>query len=305
MSRQAAPERGNPSPEPGELNGNRSEFNGTGSNLHSQTHQSHPGERHAFGTPCLAVKDLGYAFAADKPIFSKLSFELQEGEFVSLLAPSGMGKTTLFRLIAGLLKPQAGEIHAPEGQIGYMPQRDCLMPWRTVLDNAAVGLEIGGMSKREARRRALELLPEFGLEGTGRRMPHELSGGMRQRVSFMRSLLAGGRLLLLDEPFSALDAMTRISMQEWLLQIWEKHRTTILFITHDVDEALLLSDRLLIASHAPVSRLHDVEVGRPRPRSYETLLTPPFIGLKQQVLELLRPGQRPLEAASMNKGGLE
>ncbi|ANS74244.1 nitrate ABC transporter ATP-binding protein [Paenibacillus yonginensis] len=257
------------------------------------------------GLPCLSVQELSYAFAKDKPLFCKLSFDLAEGEFVSLLAQSGMGKTTLFRLIAGLLKPQKGEIYAPKQQIGYMPQRDCLMPWRSVLDNAAVGLEVKGLSKREARRQAFELLPEFGLEGTERRMPHELSGGMRQRVSFMRSLLAGGRLLLLDEPFSALDAMTRISMQEWLLQIWEKHRPTILFITHDVDEALLLSDRLLIASHAPVSRLHGLKVGQPRPRSYETLLTPPFIDLKQRVLELLRPGMPSPEGASAHKEGWE
>ncbi|WP_138493771.1 ABC transporter ATP-binding protein [Paenibacillus pinistramenti] len=263
---------------------------------------------------CLSVRNLNFAFPGNKPLFHHLSFDLREGEFVSLLAPSGLGKTTLFRLIAGLLPPDGGEIRLAEqreeaagcggvpasasgkkGRAGYMPQRDCLMPWRSVLDNAAVGLEIGGMSSRDARSRVLALLPEFGLEGAADRMPHELSGGMRQRVSFLRSMLAGGRLLLLDEPFSALDAMTRIGMQQWLLQVWEKRRVTILFITHDVDEALLLSDRVLIASEAPVSRLAEVEVQEPRPRSYDRLMTPPFIELKRRVLGLLPGGIGPPE----------
>ena len=134
------------------------------------------------------------------------------------------------------------------------------MPWRTVLDNASLGLELLGITKREARRQVLEQLPVLGLEGTEHKYPHELSGGMRQRVSFLRSLLGGGELLLLDEPFSALDAMTRMSMQEWLLQVWERHRKTILFVTHDVDEALLLSDRVLIAVESPVSTLKEIAV---------------------------------------------
>lgn len=168
-----------------------------------------------------------------------------------------------------------------------MPQRDCLMPWRSVLDNAALGLELSGVSRQEARRQVRELLPSFGLEGTEEKMPHELSGGMRQRVSFLRSLLSGGDPLLLDEPFSALDAMTRAGMQEWLLQIWEQHRKTVLFITHDVDEALLLSDRVLVASSSPISSLLEFEVALPRPRDYSAVLEPSFIQLKRQVLEQL------------------
>lgn len=246
----------------------------------------------------LSVKGLTYAFSDGAALFHNLSFDIREGEFVSLLAPSGIGKTTLFRLLAGLLTPLDGTIRlgsneaygSRTGRIGYMPQRDSLMPWRSVLDNAALGLELAGTAKREARRQVLELLPAFGLEGTENKRPHELSGGMRQRVSFLRSLLGGGDLLLLDEPFSALDAMTRVSMQEWLLQVWEEHRKTILFITHDIDEALLLSDRVLVAKESPVSVLHELTISLPRPRTYETVLDSSFAGLKRQALELLGKG---------------
>lgn len=258
----------------------------------------------------LSVSGLTYAFKDELPLFAGLDFDIQAGQFVSFLAPSGMGKTTLFRLLAGLLSPQEGTIklgsggdaqadarNIRPGRIGYMPQRDSLMPWRSVLDNAALGLELAGTPKREARRQVLELLPAFGLEGTGAKRPHELSGGMRQRVSFLRSILGGGDLLLLDEPFSALDAMTRVSMQEWLLQVWEQHRKTILFITHDVDEALLLSDRVLIAAKTPVTALQELVIGLPRPRTYQHVLDESFISLKRQALELLGRGTGSLEGA--------
>ncbi|WP_241674588.1 ABC transporter ATP-binding protein [Paenibacillus luteus] len=251
----------------------------------------------------LSVEGLTYAFDEGAPLFKGLDFHIRKGEFVSFLAPSGMGKTTLFRLLAGLLSPQAGTVRlgsseeetlgtsfSRSGRMGYMPQRDSLMPWRSVLDNAALGLELAGVRKREARQRVLELLPAFGLAGTEGKRPHELSGGMRQRVSFLRSMLGGGNLLLLDEPFSALDAMTRISMQEWLLQVWEQHRKTILFITHDIDEALLLSDRVLIATESPVSSLKELVISLPRPRTYHTVLEDSFAELKRQTLELLGRG---------------
>ncbi|GAB6991945.1 ABC transporter ATP-binding protein [Paenibacillus pini] len=250
-------------------------------------------------TPALSVRGLTYSFPGERPLFDDLSFDIQEGEFVSLLAASGMGKTTLFRLLAGLIDSPKGEIVASGrqislteaaskgAQIGYMPQKDCLMPWRTVLDNAALGLELNGTSKRVARMRVMEQLPLVGLEGTEHKYPHELSGGMRQRVSFLRSLLGGADVLLLDEPFSALDAMTRINMQEWLLQVWEQHRKTIVFVTHDVDEALLLSDRVLVAAISPVTVLEEIIVPIPRPRKYETVMDAEFIGLKRQVLSLI------------------
>lgn len=243
----------------------------------------------------LSVHGLSFAYSEETPLFERLDFNIRQGEFVSILAASGIGKTTLFRLLAGLLAPQAGTIAigaegetaaaaSKLGKIGYMPQKDCLMPWRTVLENATLGLEIGGTMKREARRQVLDLLPGLGLEGTENKYPHELSGGMRQRVSFLRSLLGGGELFLLDEPFSALDAMTRMSMQEWLLRIWEEHRKTILFITHDVDEALFLSDRVLVAAKSPISTLTELTINLSRPRSYEVTMDEAFIGLKRQLL---------------------
>ncbi|WP_336785291.1 ABC transporter ATP-binding protein [Paenibacillus sp. MMO-177] len=252
------------------------------------------------GSAGLTVQGLTYRFEGEEPLFDGLNLEVPKGQFVSIVAASGMGKTTLFRLLAGLLQPESGTITAAgavPGQrsaIGYMPQRDCLMPWRTVQDNAAIGLELAGVSKREARRRVLEMLPELGLAGTETKYPHELSGGMRQRVSFLRSLLAGGELMLLDEPFSALDAMTRVSMQQWLLQVWEKHRKTILFITHDIDEALLLSDQVLVAASRPITQLEPLVVDLPRPRTYETTLDERFAYLKRRLLGQL--GRIPSDA---------
>lgn len=257
----------------------------------------------------LVVEGLVYGFTEDKLLFDGLDLAIPTGEFVALLAPSGIGKTTLFRLLTGQLQPIAGLIHigAEEAEktekaivrsmrIGYMPQRDSLMPWRTVLDNAVLGLELSGVSKHKARQQALEQLPQFGLAGTENSYPHELSGGMRQRVSFLRSMLGGSSMLLLDEPFSALDAMVRIQMQEWLLQVWEQHRKTILFITHDIDEAILLADRVLVAASSPVSMLHEIVIDLPRPRSYDIVLDREFIALKRRAMELLGRGSLPRES---------
>nr|WP_110045234.1 ABC transporter ATP-binding protein [Paenibacillus cellulosilyticus] len=246
----------------------------------------------------LSVRGLNFSFDGQLPLFHGLDFDIKQGEFVSILAASGIGKTTLFRLLSGLIAPQSGTIAIGEAahsaaeaaakrKIGYMPQKDSLMPWRTVLDNAALGLELAGTAKREARRQVMELLPSLGLEGTESKYPHELSGGMRQRVSFLRSLLGGGELFLLDEPFSALDAMTRVGMQEWLLQVWEQHRKTILFITHDVDEAILLSDRVLVAAESPIAKLSELKINLERPRSYEAALDHTFLELKRHLLEML------------------
>src|SRR5690606_6627192 len=180
-----------------------------------------------------------------------VSLTVMPGEFVTLIGPSGSGKSTLFNLLVGLLDPDTGEvcIEGDEcedriGRVAYMPQRDLLMPWRSVLDNVIVPLELHGMPRSEARQRARELLPMFGLEDFEDAYPSALSGGMRQRAALLRTMLTERDILLLDEPFGALDALTRRELEDWLLGIWEQFRQTVLFVTHDVEEALYLADRV-------------------------------------------------------------
>lgn len=229
------------------------------------------------------------------PLIQSLDMEIRDGEFISILGPSGSGKSTLFRLITGLERPDGGEIKlggkvfkSMLGRVGYMPQQDLLMPWRSVLDNALLPLEIKGLDKVRARREAMDLLQEFGLSGFEHHFPSDLSGGMRQRVSFLRTILSGADVLLLDEPFSALDAITRLSMQEWLLLQWEKRKKTILFITHDVNEALFLSDRILIVNGTPVHALEEIQVPLGRPRTIQDLNHPDLIQLKDDLIGQLR-----------------
>ncbi|GAA0372674.1 ABC transporter ATP-binding protein [Bacillus horti] len=228
-------------------------------------------------------------------LLDSLSLSIEKGEFVSIIGPSGSGKTTLFRLISGLEQPSQGQILMVGqwkkdrlGQVGYMPQQDLLLPWRTILENSCLPLELKGVSKEEAKRKVLDLLDEFGLAGTEHRYPTELSGGMRQRVSFLRSVLSGSPILLLDEPFSALDAITRLSMQEWLIQQWERWGKTILFITHDVDEALFLSDRILVCTQKPIKELQEVQVPLDRPRTLRDLNQGQVIALKELLIQQLR-----------------
>lgn len=237
---------------------------------------------------------------SEKLIIEDLSFSINKNEFITIIAPSGTGKSTLFRLILGLLKPQRGSIHIEkEGSkniIGYMPQRDSLMPWRTILDNTAVGLELNGYSKKEAKKMAATYFEGFGLKGTEKVYPHELSGGMRQRASFLRAIVNNPSMLLLDEPFSSLDALTRRKMQEWLLELFQKEKNTVFMITHDIDEALLLSDRILVCTQLPYKNLKSIEVNIKRPRTYETTLSSEFIELKKVILNIL-------DTLEENKGG--
>jgi ABC-type nitrate/sulfonate/bicarbonate transport system ATPase subunit len=224
-----------------------------------------------------------------------VSLELGAGEFVSLVGPSGCGKSTLLRILAGLIDPSAGDVlldgTRPEallGRVGYMPQDDLLMAWRTTLDNVTVGLELAGVSRPDARTRARAELARFGLEGFERHWPRALSGGMRQRAALLRTFLAGRDVLLLDEPLGALDALTREEMREWLLEVWESDRKTILLVTHDVEEAVFLSDRVYVMSGRPGRIRATVEVPLPRPRAQELTTTPEFIALEQRVRVPLR-----------------
>lgn len=240
----------------------------------------------------LEINNLSFRYRdSDKVIINNLSFGINKNEFVTIIAPSGTGKSTLFRLILGLLEPQNGTIHIKNEDnkkiIGYMPQRDSLMPWRNILDNTSIGLELNGCKKKEARKIAGSYFEGFGLKGTEKAYPHELSGGMRQRASFLRAIVNKPSLLLLDEPFSSLDALTRRKMQKWLLELFQKEKNTVFMITHDIDEALLLSDRILIAEKLPYSRLRSIEVNIKRPRTYETTLIDEFIDFKKNILNIL------------------
>lgn len=243
----------------------------------------------------LTFDQVTFEYESGKEIIDKLSFHVKRGEFVSIIGVSGSGKSTIFRLVTGLDNPVTGEISLADhpnkirlGNVGYMPQEDLLLPWRTIAENAALSLEFSGVNKQEARKKVLPLLNEFGLMGTADRYPCELSGGMKQRVAFLRAILSGNELLLLDEPFSALDAITKLTMQEWLLAQWEKWKSTVLFITHDVEEALFLSDRIFLLKNKPVTSFEEIIVPLNRPRTRSDLHLPEMLQLKEQLLVALR-----------------
>ena len=232
----------------------------------------------------------------DFDIIDDLSFSVESGSFHCIIGVSGCGKSTIFRMTNGLLQPKSGTIRVggkPIGEqkhyCGYMPQKDLLFPWRTIGENLALPLEIrGGLSKAERRERVDDALADVGLEGCRDKMPDELSGGMRQRAAFARTMLTGSDLLLLDEPFSALDFLTRISMQEWLLGQWEKHKKTILFITHDVEVAVFLSGSVLAVTSTPIHTLTEVPVPATYPRTRECLTHPDMVALREDLIDVLR-----------------
>ena len=249
----------------------------------------------------LEFQKVNFKYESDKmqseSILKNMSFQINDGEFISIIGPSGSGKSTIFRLITGLEQPNSGDILMNGemtsdrlGSVGYMPQQDLLMPWRSIMDNAILPLEIKGIGKEEAQSRVSKLLVDFGLKGVENLFPGDLSGGMKQRVSFLRTILSGSNILLLDEPFSALDAITRLTMQEWLLEQWTKMEKTILFITHDVDEALFLSDRIFVTGQKPITTIQEVKVPLGRPRALRDLGHPEVIELKEQLIGQLRAG---------------
>ncbi len=232
---------------------------------------------------------------ADRPILENLSFEVPDKSFVSIIGASGSGKTTIFRLLNFLEKPQSGQITIDNKNIkelknyaGYMPQQDLLFPWRTVEKNVMLPMQIKKLPKEEQKRKALEMLERVGLLDYAKKYPRELSGGMRQRVSFARTLCEGSDLMLLDEPFSALDSITRLKMREWLRKQWEMLDKTILFITHDVEEALYLSEKVFVLTGDPVSSMKVVDVPLGKERNVEMLKTDSIRQLKEDLVELLR-----------------
>ena len=246
----------------------------------------------------LSVEDLYCSFTdlRGQPlhVLAGISLSARANEFVAIVGPSGCGKSTLFNVAAGLVLPESGrvrlngvDIAGSPGHVAYMMQKDLLLAWRTIAANVTLGPELAGKPRSSYRDRALDLMRRFGLQGFEHFYPSALSGGMRQRAALMRTILCDKSLLLLDEPFGALDALTRAAMQEWLLDIWHDFRRTVLFITHDPEEAVFLADRIYVLTSRPARVKGVVEVGLGRPRSHKTIGTLPFAQLKRQVLDLV------------------
>jgi NitT/TauT family transport system ATP-binding protein len=248
----------------------------------------------------LVIHEVSKSFESRKghlEVLDDLSFGAAACEVLGIVGPSGCGKSTLLELICGLAEPTSGSLvvageSTAAGRLTHcalMPQRDLLLPWRSALDNAALPLELTGRRRVEARRKAAPLFERFGLGGFGESRPYELSGGMRQRVAFLRTLLAGKPVLLLDEPFGSLDSITRADMQEWLAGALLAEPRTVVLVSHDVEEALFLCDRVLVLSRRPGRVEDEIHVPLPRPRQRrETVTSPPFVALRERALEALR-----------------
>ena len=251
---------------------------------------------HVDGPP-IAVRNVFKSFRVDGRlvnVLNDISLDLHEGEFLTIIGPSGCGKSTLLNVMCGLEEPDEGEILLRGrlgidrlGRVGYMPQRDLLLPWRKMLDNIVLGPEVMGRDLAKTRQRARELLPLFGLEGFEDSYPYELSGGMRQRAALMRTFLCEQEIVLLDEPLGALDALTRRVMRDWLLEVWGQFGQSLVFVTHDVDEAVFLSDRIYVFSARPANVLKELEIELPRPRSEDMVDVPAFAKYRAEILQAL------------------
>ncbi|NEW06605.1 ABC transporter ATP-binding protein [Paenibacillus sp. SYP-B3998] len=246
----------------------------------------------------LELRGIYHSFPVKKQrvsVLSNITLHVNDGEFVSIIGPSGSGKSTLFHIIGGLLKPSAGEVWLDDvnitgrkGLISYMPQQPALFPWRSIESNVVIAQEVAGESRSSALEKAREWLPKVGLGGYERELPHILSGGMQQRVSFLRALLSPQELMCLDEPFGSLDALTRQDMQAWLLNIWEQNKRSILFVTHSIEEALFLSDRIYVLSNKPSTVLEELKIPFSRPRQESVMLEPEFQKLRLHIQAHLR-----------------
>lgn len=241
----------------------------------------------------LSVQNLSKSFA-NLQVLNSISLHVKNHEFVSVIGPSGCGKSTLFHILSGIDKPTSGEILLDKknikdrrGKFGYMPQDASLLPWKTVWENVMLGLVILGKPRAQASAQAYELLQKFELTDFANHFPEKLSGGMQQRVALLRTVLFNPSFLLLDEPFGSLDALTRHGVQMWLLNIYETFHSSVLFITHDIQEAILLSDRIYVLDSRPGTIIEEVKVNLPRPRRLVDLTTPSAVKLEKKLLSLL------------------
>lgn len=245
----------------------------------------------------LEVRNVTFSYDGENKILNNVNLKLNDGELVCLLGVSGGGKTTLFNIIAGLLEPQQGQvllngedITGQSGKVSYMLQKDMLLPYRTVEDNVALPLIIKGMKKKEARQKVGGYFEEFGIEGTQKRYPVELSGGMKQRAALLRTYLFSAQVALLDEPFSALDTLTKSEMHRWYLDVMDRIRLSTLFITHDVDEAILLSDRIYLLDGGG-GLTDEIVITEPKPRRKEFVLSEEFLQYKRDIIAKIYAGK--------------
>ncbi len=248
-------------------------------------------------TPKLATRGLSKTFRkrdSEVEALRDINLTVKDGEFVSVVGASGCGKTTFLRLLNGLIAPSSGHVEIdgkvvtrPGGEVAFVFQHDCLLPWRTVLDNAVLGPEIQRRGMTEARKLASSFLRLVGLSGFERNYPHELSGGMRQRVNLARALTVGADVLLMDEPFAALDAQTRIVMQSELMRVWSETQKSMVLVTHQIDEAVYLSDRVFVFTARPGRLKEEIVVDLPRPRELDVKFTPGFVALTNRIWNLI------------------
>ncbi|GHO52644.1 ABC transporter ATP-binding protein [Ktedonobacter robiniae] len=249
----------------------------------------------------LLVKGVSKRYSAGKQrleVLRPLDLQVKKGEFVTLIGPSGCGKSTLFNIIAGLEEPDQGLVMIDgvegkrAGKCGYMLQQPLLLPWRTVEENVMLGLDVRRVPRKQAQEEARALLAHFSLSEFAQHYPATLSGGMKQRVALLRTVLFNRDFLLLDEPLGALDALTRLSLQMWLLDLWQEVHASVLFITHDVREAILLSDRIYVLSTRPAGILRVVDVNLSHPRRQEQLTEPEALQLERELVGLLLKEQQ-------------
>ena len=241
--------------------------------------------------PALEVQNVTFSYDAQTTVLQDVNLTLNKGELICLLGVSGGGKTTLFNVIAGLNRPQQGsvllhgeDITGQTGRVSYMLQKDMLLPYRTIEDNVALPLLLGGMKKREARKTVGKHFAQFGIEGTQKKYPAELSGGMRQRAALLRTYMFSNDVALLDEPFSALDTLTKSEMHRWYLNIMDEIKLSTIFITHDIDEAILLSDRIYLLGGKPGTITDEIIIDEPKPRRKDFNLTDKFLQYKRTII---------------------